>query len=119
MDSTWIAVDGCTLVNAEQPLRQAEFDDLLAATLEHAERPGHDHLRLTLYGGRGLSERVRDLTERESTCCSFFTFTLTPVTPEDAARTRLLLDIAVTPNRTDVLDALADRAAVLAAGARP
>jgi hypothetical protein len=78
-----------------------------------------DRLRLSLRGGESLSERVRHLTEREGVCCSFFTFTLTPATADDPARTRLLLDVEVPRNCIDVLDALADRAAGMASGARP
>jgi hypothetical protein len=119
MDNAWIAVHACTLPTVEQPLRLAEFDELFATTLERVRRMRADRLRLTLRGGGSLSERVRDLTERESACCSFFTFTLTPVTTGDPAPIRLLLDIAVPRNRIDVLDALADRAAGLASGVRP
>jgi hypothetical protein len=119
MGDTWIAVDACTLPTVAQPLRLAEFDELFATTLERVRRMRPDRLRLTLRGGGSLSERVHDLTGRESACCSFFTFTLTPVTTDDPAPTRLLLDIAVPRNRIDVLDALADRAAGMASGARP
>jgi hypothetical protein len=95
----------CTLPTAERPLRLAEFDDLLGRVLG-VERPEPLRLRLRLPGG--LEPRIRDLTERESRCCSFFEFSL--VRHGEA----VLLDIAVPRARVDVLDglnALADRAA--------
>ncbi|MCX5066024.1 hypothetical protein OOJ91_09025 [Micromonospora lupini] len=48
---------------------------------------------------------ARDLTDRESSCCSFFTFTYTHVTGA------LRLDVQVPAARVDVLDALTQRAA--------
>lgn len=60
-------------------------------------------LRLDLADGPGVEERVRELVERESGCCSFFTFTTTP--GEDV----IGLDIAVDSAHEPVLDALAAR----------
>jgi hypothetical protein len=57
-----------------------------------------------LTGDHGLTGQVRDLTERETSCCSFFTFTLTG-TDQD-----LTLDVSVPPARQEILDALAERA---------
>ncbi len=85
---------------AEQPLRVAEFDDLLAAVRD-VHRSGPTALTLLLDADPAL---VRDLTRRESECCSFFAFGV-----EDGDPVRL--DIAVPPAHTAVLDALADRAA--------
>ena len=51
---------------------------------------------------------VADLTARETECCSFFDFTLTP------AGQRLLLDVTVPAGEVGVLDALASRAAAAA-----
>jgi hypothetical protein len=99
--------DACTLPSAERPLRLAEFDDLLARHVRSVDRDG-DRVRLHLTGGEGLRERVRDLTERESQCCSFFEFT---ITGEDPAVT---LEVTVPPGQRDVLTALAERASALA-----
>ena len=110
----WVPVDVCTLPTAEQPLRVAEFDDLFATTLRVIERPdAAGRARLILAGGNDLAERVQRLTEAETECCSFFTFTLTPLAADevDAAGTTVLaLDIEVPVARADVLAALIQRA---------
>jgi hypothetical protein len=91
--------DGCTLPTEQRPLRRAEFDDLFT-TLVRAERVAPGHLRLFLNAD---PETVRDLTNRETECCSFFHFTVSP-------RSRgVVLDIEVPPVRVGVLDAIADR----------
>lgn len=60
--------------------------------------------------GQETEATARDLTARESGCCSFFTFTFARTTEH------LLLDVAVPAEQTEVLDGLAARAqAVLAA----
>src|SRR5262245_27003197 len=103
------APDVCTLPTAELPLRQAEFDDVLATAIE-AHRATDRHLRLVLAGPPDLIGRVRDLAARETACCSFFTFTVTP----DAA-SHVVLDIEVTARHVAVLDSMALRAARAAA----
>jgi hypothetical protein len=100
--------DACTMPTAERPLRLAEFDALFATAVRRIERRGSD-VRLHLRGEPGLADRVRDLTERETQCCSFFTF---GVVGTDQA---LTLDISVPPARQEILNALADRARELAA----
>jgi hypothetical protein len=94
----------CTLPTEERPLRVAEFDELFASALRGLERVGPTHLRLTLDDGAHVEETARDLTARETGCCSFFTFTLTP------GRERLTVDIEVPAVHTKVLDGLAVRA---------
>ncbi|MBL7502427.1 hypothetical protein I6A84_21280 [Frankia sp. CNm7] len=94
-------VDACSLPSAAQPLRIAEFDALFANALHRLERVDARHLRLTLTGGDGLEETTRDLTARESQCCSFFTFTITPTGDH------IVLDIEVPTAQTAVLDGLA------------
>ncbi|HEX5497352.1 MAG TPA: hypothetical protein VFX70_22545 [Mycobacteriales bacterium] len=96
----WAPV-GCTLPTAERPLRVAEFDALFAAALRDLRRSGPTELRLTLDGTDEVAAWVADLVERESGCCSFFTFTVGR-DPGD----RLLLDIEVPPAHADVLDGL-------------
>ncbi|MFD7159946.1 hypothetical protein ACFV9C_35490 [Kribbella sp. NPDC059898] len=83
--------DACTLPTAEQPLRIAEFAQLFADHLRHAERVDARTLELTL--DPDARETTADLIARESECCSFFTFT--------GATT---LRITVPPARTAVLD---------------
>jgi hypothetical protein len=75
----WVP-DACTLPTAE-------FDDLFATSLrvlpDHT--PGSGRARLVLAGDAGLPNRVQQLADAETSCCSFFTFTLTRL---DGARCR-------------------------------
>ncbi|TCC25473.1 hypothetical protein [Kribbella speibonae] len=96
MDETW-APEACTLPTAERPFRVAEFDDLFATHLRHAERVDPQTLDLTLNPESRAT--VEDLTARETECCSFFTFTLT-------GTTELHLRITVPPTQTAVLDGM-------------
>lgn len=89
--------------DAERPLRLAEFDDLYTSAVRRVERHG-TNIRMHVAGAAGVSEQVRDLTARETQCCSFFSFAITG-TDDD-----LTLDIAVPPARRDILEALAERA---------
>ncbi|MFB6839913.1 hypothetical protein [Streptomyces sp. NPDC056361] len=102
-DLAWVP-QSCILPTEKQPLRVAEWDALLSERLTSGSRPQPLHLRLDLAGGEGAEEQVRDLVERESGCCSFFTFTLT------VGGDLLHLDISVDPAHEAVLDALAARA---------
>lgn len=103
-DLAWVP-QSCTLPTEERPLRVVEWDALFAERLTSLSRPDPFHLRLVLAGGPGVEERVRDLVERESGCCSFFAFTTSP--GEDL----IGLDIAVDQAHEAVLDALATRTA--------
>ncbi|MFC4463563.1 hypothetical protein ACFPH6_02910 [Streptomyces xiangluensis] len=103
--ATWVP-RSCTLPTTEQPLRVAEFDALFAERLTGSSRPDRLRLQLVLTGGPGVEETVRDLVARESGCCSFFTFTVSPG-PE-----WICLDVEVDGAYEGVLDALQERAAV-------
>jgi len=92
----------CTLPTAERPLRVAEFDALFADALRTVERVSDTRLTLLLEPAPGRADQVRDLTRRETQCCSFFTFTLTE-------RDLLRLEVTVPPAQVRVLDGLADR----------
>lgn len=107
----WAPVDACTLPTVEQPLREAEFDALLATAVRGVERPAPTWLRLSLDVREGVEARTRDLIARESSCCSFFDFRLT------AADTGLRLDVQVPAARIEVLDGLARRAGAARAAA--
>jgi hypothetical protein len=96
----WIP-DACTLPTVEQPLRVAEFDAVFESALRSVERKSATRLRLVL--DPSVDAELRELTARESECCSFFTFTYSA----DAAG--LVLDVEVPPTQTAVLDALARR----------
>jgi len=103
----WVP-EACTLPSAEQPLRLAEFDALFTAAIRGGQRLGPRHLRVTLEGGADLAESVRDLADRETQCCAFFTFTV------DAPQPGVVqLDIEVPAGHIDVLDALQARAAAV------
>jgi hypothetical protein len=105
----WVPVESCTLPTAEQPLRVAAFDELFASSLRAVEHPHASaaRVRLVLDGDETLAARVQRLADAETACCSFFTFTLTPLA---ASTTRIALDIAVPRERSDVLAALVQRA---------
>ncbi|MGZ0146165.1 hypothetical protein ACXJJ3_03790 [Kribbella sp. WER1] len=85
--------EACTLPTAEQPLRTAEFGQLFADHLRHADRVDARTLDLTL--DPAAFSATADLIARESECCSFFTFTLTGATH---------LRITVPPAYTAVLE---------------
>ncbi|MCJ0868614.1 hypothetical protein [Streptomyces sp. AP-93] len=103
-DLVWVP-QSCTLPTEERPLRVAEWDTLLAERMTSLSRPAL-RLSLSLAAGPDVEEAVRDLLERESGCCSFFAFTVSP--GEDV----IGLDIEVGPEHESVLDALVARAAL-------
>jgi hypothetical protein len=104
-DLGWAATEACTLPTAERPFRLTEFDDLFAATLHSIERSGDTRARLVLAGDAALAERTQRLAEAESSCCSFFTFGVTPVD-----QGRVALDVEVPAAYVDVLAGLLARA---------
>jgi hypothetical protein len=107
-DRAWVPA-ACTLPAVEQPLRVHEFDELFAQALVGVDRLAPTFLRLSLAGGEPVAARARDLTARESECCSFFTFTVSV----DGARVEV--DVAVPAAQVAVLAALGERAAQAAA----
>jgi len=104
----WIsgAVAGavCTLPTEQLPLRRAEFDDLFATAVD-VERTSATHARLRLFGSADLVAYARDLTARETECCSFFTFTVVPEPPD-----HVVVDVRVPAAYATVLDAIVARA---------
>jgi hypothetical protein len=112
-----VVPDACTLPTAERPLRLAEFDALFATAVRRVDSAGPTRARLRLTGPAGLAASVRDLTTRESGCCSFFAFTVTPEPAADGEA--LILDVEVPARYADVLASLTRRAAALAAGRTP
>lgn len=101
MTAAWVP-DACTLPTVGQPTRVAEFDALFAEDLLSARRTSPTSLEVRL--DAAAEERVRDLTARESDCCSFFTFTIEP--DSDA----VVLAVSVPSAHRPVLDALERRA---------
>jgi hypothetical protein len=96
--------EGCTLASADQLTRGGEFDQLFAETVLRTEQPAPTRLRLELRRDPAAARRAAELALAETTCCSFFTFTLI------AAADRLVLEIAVPEARQPALAALAGRA---------
>jgi hypothetical protein len=103
----WIPV-ACTLPTDQQPARLTEFDELFRDRVIEVYRAGPRSLWLTLAGGDEVTARVQDLTARETQCCSFFTFELSP------AAHGLRLHVQVPPEQVAVLDAFAARAVSVA-----
>ncbi|MET8910548.1 hypothetical protein [Micromonospora sp. NPDC004551] len=101
---SWVP-DVCTLPTAERPLRLAEFDGFFRAAVRGADRLSAQHLRLRLDGATQVEQTARELTARESSCCSFFAFDIARPGPD-----LLTLDVRVPAAYVDVLDALAARA---------
>lgn len=100
VEESWVP-DACTLPSADRPLRVAEFDALFGRALHSVERLDRRRLRL-LVGGTQEAE-LRDLIARETSCCSFFAFTVA----RDGER--FVVEIAVPAVHESVLDALMAR----------
>jgi len=107
MTDLWSAPDACTLPSVDQPVRVAEFDAVVAAYVRQVEEVSPTRVRMTLTGPDELAEQIQDLADRETACCSFFTFTLRN---QPELTSVLHLDIEVPAAYTDVLTALANRA---------
>ncbi len=114
---SWVQIDACTLPTAEQPLRVAEFDALFAGALRKLELREPGWLRLVLAPGAGVQAAdveasTRELIARESVCCSFFDFHLTPTIDGE-----LVLDVRVPDTRVEVLDGIIRQAQAAQASA--
>ena len=94
----------CTLPTVDRPLRLSEFDELFTTLLLLQERTAEQRLRWRL--DPATEATVRDLTARETECCSFFAFTIT------ADPTGVTVDVEVPPAHVAVLEALQTRAAM-------
>ena len=103
MDQSALIPDACTLPTVEQPVRMAEWDRLFADVVA-VSRDGERRGRLTFAAVPGLEPHLRDLSGRETACCSFFEFTVERGRDADGRRT-LTLGVEVPASRADVLDA--------------
>ncbi|GIF07332.1 hypothetical protein [Actinoplanes siamensis] len=101
-DLAW-APEACTLPSVDRPLRVAEFDDLFTTALRRQQRLSVTRLRWHL--DPAAEAVARDLTARETACCSFFSFSFA------ADGGTLCLDVEVPPAHAGALEALAVRAA--------
>jgi hypothetical protein len=97
----WVP-QACTLPTVQQPLRVAEFDCLFAAALRGVDRVAPTTLRLFL--DAEVAATARELVERETACCSFFTFAFQP-----AGEATVTMEVSVPDAYVDVLEALAVR----------
>lgn len=97
------APDGCTLPTVERPLRLAEFGHLFTDALRTQARVSATRLRWVL--DVAAEAEARDLTGRESECCTFFTFSITSTELADAGRV-VIVDVDVPAGQVAVLDAL-------------
>ncbi|WP_238352621.1 hypothetical protein [Kribbella solani] len=95
----------------EWPLRVAEFDQLFATALRAVE--WRDAMRLLLVLDAGAQAAARELTDRETGCCSFFSFTFAP-----AGDGTVHLKVGVPPAHSAVLGAPAARAGEVANSSR-
>lgn len=102
-EPTWVPANACTLPSADRPARLAEFEGLFGS-LRGLRRERPSWLRLWLEDADGVEERARDLTAREASCCSFFSF--------DVHREAggVVVDVRVPEDRVVVLDGLAEQA---------
>jgi hypothetical protein len=111
---SFVVPDACTLPTVDRPLRLAEFDTLFATAVRRVETVGPTRTRLRLTGPAGLEATVRDLTARETECCSFFMFTTTAEPADDGVA--VTLDVQVPAQYADVLESLTRRASTVSAG---
>ena len=102
VDGGWVPAT-CTLPTAERPLRRGEFNEMFSTVLREQERVSPLMLRWVFDPAAEVS--LRDLTARESECCSFFGFGFS------TAVEGLLIDVTVPAAQVAVLDALQARAA--------
>lgn len=88
----------CTLPAGEQPLRAAEFGQLLAVSVLRCDRVAPTRVDLVL--STAAEATARDLAAREAACCSFFTFAFTTCGSE------VVMSIVVPQACAPVLDEL-------------
>jgi hypothetical protein len=96
----WAPAAG-TLPTAEQPLRVAEFDAFFRTGVRRWTRRLMTRLDLVILAE--FEATARDLAERETRCCSFFSFEFQPAADD------LVMSIAVPNDHVEVLDALQAR----------
>ncbi|WP_197275076.1 hypothetical protein [Luteipulveratus halotolerans] len=101
----WAPADACTLPSADRPLRVGEFAVLFAQHLAGVDELEPTHAVIHLDGDGSLADEVRDLADRETSCCSFFAFDV-----RRAPSGEVLLDITVPPERADVLAGMVNQA---------
>ena len=91
----------CTLPTVERPLRLQEFDEVFSTVLRGQERVSPHVLRWVF--DPAAEATLRDLTARESECCSFFDFGFA------SADGNVVMSIGVPAEQLAVLDAIEAR----------
>lgn len=105
----WVP-ETCTLPTAQRPLRLAEFDGFFFSAARWYRRTLLTRLDVAIRPDAESAGRI--LAERESGCCSFFTFGFEP------AGADVVIRISVPDGQVPVLDALQARVAAAVHGAR-
>ena len=105
-------ISACTLPAADLPGRLAEFDAAFAAGLRSAEVISPTHARLVFSADQAQAKALAGLLDRESQCCSFFTF------GQQVAGDTVTVDVTVPAGQAEALSVLAARAARYLPGAR-
>lgn len=100
---SWIP-ESCTLPSVDRPLRLTQFDELLGSDAVGVHRLGEARVAIDLRPEPAVAARTAELVTRETSCCSFFTFTLT-IRAES-----MVLEISTPPGYISVLDSLVARA---------
>lgn len=98
----------CSLPTKQRPLRVAEFDRLFGESVVRSTRVNRTRLDVEL--DSTAEDRALDLADRESGCCSFFTFAFEAVGPN------VVMRIEVPMSQTAVLDGLAARIGAVTRG---
>ena len=107
------AFSSCTLPAADMPGRAAEFDSVFAAGLRHAELVSPTHVWWVFGADEARAQALTGLLDRESDCCSFFTF------GQQEEGDTVTVDVTVPPEHAAALAVLAGRAAGHLAGQEP
>ena len=84
---------------------------MFATAVRQVDQPDATHARLRMAGPAGLADTVRDLSARETECCSFFAFTVATEPAPDGEV--VVLDVEVPVQHADVLASLAQRASTV------
>jgi hypothetical protein len=108
VDLDWCAPAACSLPLVDQPARVAEWDVLFTEGVCEVS-PVAGGVRFVVDRGAVSPAAVADLVDRESQCCSFFSFRLA------IGDQTLTLDVTSDAEHRGVVDALSARAVALRA----
>jgi hypothetical protein len=86
----------------------AAFEELLTDSVRGAVRDSATHLTIRLQRYADLEAATRVLAARETECCPFFDFTVTPDGPG------VVLGVGAPPQHASILDSLQARAGAIA-----